>query len=62
MLASKDGRIVCENTLDARLSVVFKQNLPEVNISACEIYVVFLSFLCCTNCLWASCRIFKIVL
>ena len=30
VLASKDGRIVCENTLDARLGVVFKQNLPEV--------------------------------
>ncbi|MCO5547798.1 hypothetical protein L7F22_001250 [Adiantum nelumboides] len=30
VLASKDGRIVCENTLDARLGVVFKQKLPEI--------------------------------
>lgn len=30
MLATKDGRIVLENTLDARLEVVFKQQLPEV--------------------------------
>jgi len=30
VLASKDGKIVCENTLDARLEVVFKQNLPEI--------------------------------
>lgn len=30
VLASKDGRIVCENTLDSRLGVVFKQKLPEI--------------------------------
>lgn len=30
VLASKDGKIVCENTLDARLSVVFGQKLPEI--------------------------------
>ncbi|BBN15529.1 V-type H+-transporting ATPase subunit E [Marchantia polymorpha subsp. ruderalis] len=30
VLASKDGRIVCENTLDARLEISFKQNLPEI--------------------------------
>lgn len=30
VLATKDGRIVLENTLDARLEVVFKQQLPEV--------------------------------
>ncbi|KAH7351918.1 hypothetical protein KP509_19G020300 [Ceratopteris richardii] len=30
VLASNDGRIVCENTLDARLGVVFKQKLPEI--------------------------------
>ncbi|KAH9311359.1 hypothetical protein KI387_026394, partial [Taxus chinensis] len=29
ILASKDGRIVCENTLDARLDVVFRHKLPE---------------------------------
>ena len=32
MLASRDGKIVCENTLDARLDVVFRKKLPEVNI------------------------------
>lgn len=31
-MASQDGKIVLENTLDARLSVVFRQNLPEVCI------------------------------
>lgn len=31
MLASKDGKIVCENTLDARLDVVFRKKLPEVH-------------------------------
>eukprot|EP01018_Ginkgo_biloba_P016024 Gb_10139 [translate_table: standard] len=30
VLASKDGRIVCENTLDGRLDVVFRQKLPEI--------------------------------
>lgn len=30
VLASKDGKIVCENTLDARLDVVFRQKLPEI--------------------------------
>lgn len=30
MLASKDGKIVCENTLDARLDVAFRMNLPVV--------------------------------
>jgi hypothetical protein len=30
VLATKDGHIVLENTLDARLEVVFKQQLPEV--------------------------------
>ncbi|CAL5335318.1 unnamed protein product [Camellia sinensis] len=29
VLASQDGKIVCENTLDARLDVVFRQKLPE---------------------------------
>nr|PNR36633.1 hypothetical protein PHYPA_022484 [Physcomitrium patens] len=32
VLATKDGRIVLENTLDARLEVVFKQQLPEVKV------------------------------
>jgi len=30
VLASQDGKIVCENTLDARLGVSFRQKLPEV--------------------------------
>ena len=30
MLASRDDKIVCENTLDARLNVVFRKKLPEV--------------------------------
>jgi V-type H+-transporting ATPase subunit E len=32
VLASKDGKIVCENTLDARLDVVFRKKLPEVRL------------------------------
>ncbi|XP_007033474.2 PREDICTED: V-type proton ATPase subunit E2 isoform X1 [Theobroma cacao] len=30
VLASEDGKIVCENTLDARLDVAFRQKLPEI--------------------------------
>jgi len=30
VLASQDGKIVCENTLDARLDVVFQQKLPQI--------------------------------
>jgi V-type H+-transporting ATPase subunit E len=30
VLASQDGKIVCDNTLDARLNVSFRQKLPEV--------------------------------
>ncbi|XP_010931395.1 V-type proton ATPase subunit E isoform X2 [Elaeis guineensis] len=30
VLASQDGKIVCENTLDARLDVAFRQKLPEI--------------------------------
>ncbi|CAN1254229.1 V-type proton ATPase subunit E [Linum perenne] len=30
VLASRDGKIVFENTLDARLDVVFRKKLPEV--------------------------------
>ncbi|XP_059640518.1 V-type proton ATPase subunit E isoform X2 [Cornus florida] len=29
VLASRDGKIVCENTLDARLDVVFRKKLPQ---------------------------------
>ncbi|XP_066363540.1 V-type proton ATPase subunit E-like [Miscanthus floridulus] len=30
VLASQDGKIVCDNTLDARLGVSFRQKLPEI--------------------------------
>ncbi|KAJ8753947.1 hypothetical protein K2173_000201 [Erythroxylum novogranatense] len=30
VLASQDGKIVCENTLDARLDVLFRRKLPEI--------------------------------
>ncbi|XP_019151671.1 PREDICTED: V-type proton ATPase subunit E-like [Ipomoea nil] len=30
VLASRDGKIVCENTLDARLEVLFRKKLPEI--------------------------------
>ncbi|KAH1075138.1 hypothetical protein J1N35_027466 [Gossypium stocksii] len=30
VIASRDGKIVCENTLDARLDVAFNKKLPEV--------------------------------
>ncbi|KAL8102053.1 V-type proton ATPase subunit E1-like [Apium graveolens] len=30
VVASLDGKIVCENTLDARLDIVFKQKLPQL--------------------------------
>ncbi|XP_050379407.1 V-type proton ATPase subunit E2 [Argentina anserina] len=33
VLASQDGKIVCENTLDARLDVVFRQKLPQIRKS-----------------------------
>ena len=32
-MASKDGKVVCSNTLDARLEIAFKQNLPLVRIA-----------------------------
>ncbi|KAK4432227.1 V-type proton ATPase subunit E2 [Sesamum alatum] len=35
VLASQDGKIVCENTLDARLDVVFRQKLPEIRRRLC---------------------------
>ena len=40
MLASRDGKIVCENTLDARLDVVFRQKLPEVIFVCITITIV----------------------
>ncbi|PIN25211.1 hypothetical protein CDL12_02048 [Handroanthus impetiginosus] len=33
VLASRDGKIVFENTLDARLDVVFRKKLPEIRKS-----------------------------
>ncbi|XP_078431655.1 V-type proton ATPase subunit E-like [Wolffia australiana] len=30
VLASRDGKIVCENTLDSRLDVIFHKKLPEI--------------------------------
>ncbi|CAL1373129.1 unnamed protein product [Linum trigynum] len=30
VLASQDGKIVCENTLDARLDIAFRQKLPQI--------------------------------
>ena len=51
VLASRDGKIVCENTLDARLDVVFRKKLPEVNFLCIVIHIlVFVSSLldiCC---------------
>ncbi|XP_052154802.1 V-type proton ATPase subunit E2-like isoform X1 [Oryza glaberrima] len=33
VIASQDGKIVCNNTLDARVEISFKQKLPEVYMS-----------------------------
>jgi vacuolar-type H+-ATPase subunit E/Vma4 len=33
VIASQDGKIVCDNTLDARVEISFKQKLPEVYMS-----------------------------
>lgn len=33
VMASRDGKIVIENTLDARLDVLFRKKLPEVVLS-----------------------------
>ncbi|WCJ32607.1 V-type proton ATPase subunit E [Euphorbia peplus] len=35
VLASRDGKIVCENTLDARLDVVFRKKLPQIRKLLC---------------------------
>ncbi|CAN0841080.1 V-type proton ATPase subunit E [Linum grandiflorum] len=37
VLASRDGKIVFENTLDARLDVVFRKKLPEISFSWFEL-------------------------
>lgn len=44
MLASRDGKIVCENTLDARLDVVFRKKLPEVCLCLLVFYFFFFFF------------------
>jgi len=41
VLASEDGKIVLENTLDARLDVIFRQKLPEACSLPCTDYIVF---------------------
>ena len=56
MLASRDGKIVFENSLDARLDVVFRKKLPEVVFSftcnfvlykaASPLLLQFVLFLC----------------
>lgn len=46
VLASRDGKIVCENTLDARLDVVFRKKLPEVSTNLkCDVLGTSNSFL-----------------
>ena len=44
MLASHDGKIVCENTLDARLDVMFRKKLPEVKKLCIVILTLVVSF------------------
>ncbi|GAA0148169.1 hypothetical protein Leryth_003203 [Lithospermum erythrorhizon] len=36
VLASRDGKIVFENTLDARLEVLFRKKLPEIRKKLCD--------------------------
>lgn len=40
VVASKDGRVVCSNTLDARLEIAFHQNLPTIRKSLFKSSVV----------------------
>lgn len=42
MLASRDGKIVFENTVDARLEVVFRKKLPEVRSFSSSFNSIFL--------------------
>jgi hypothetical protein len=46
VLASQDGKIVCENTVDARLNVYFKQKLPEVGRSMVCFRVASIPLVC----------------
>lgn len=48
VMASQDGKIVCENTLDARLDVVFRKKLPEVCFHNIYVYEC-LQFFSCTR-------------
>jgi hypothetical protein len=56
VLASRDGKIVCENTLDARLDVVFRQKLPEVILVCitivmfCDLFLFIIYTFCLTIC------------
>jgi hypothetical protein len=43
VLASQDGKIVCDNTLDARVDVSFRQKLPEVPPHRCPCFVLLCS-------------------
>ena len=51
MLASRDGKIVFENTLDARLDVAFRKKLPEVPtlILPCSCLCVLLVIIYCLS-------------
>lgn len=50
ILATKDGQIVFDNTLDARIEIVFKQQLPEVR----EFYFLFFYFTLIFNVYWSG--------
>jgi V-type H+-transporting ATPase subunit E len=41
VLASRDGKIVFENTVDARLEVVFRKKLPEVSSFSSSFSVLY---------------------
>lgn len=57
MLASRDGKIVCENTLDARLDVVFRKKLPEVIflgiaiVMFCDLFLFIIYTFCIIVCI-----------
>ncbi|GAV86995.1 Acetyltransf_1 domain-containing protein/vATP-synt_E domain-containing protein [Cephalotus follicularis] len=58
VVASQDGKIVLENTLDARLDVVFRQKLPEVSSSNQGMYVQLLVIYAALLLLWTDSIIF----
>lgn len=49
MLASRDGKIVCENSLDARLDVAFRKKLPEVLTFIKTLALTYLLPLCSSS-------------